>query len=506
MFYKTAENRTCGIPAGRHGSSCEIRMREGGNGMQTYYLAVDIGASGGRHILGHMERGKLIQEEVYRFENSMLRQDGKLLWDVQRLFDEIVHGMKRCKELGKIPVSMSIDTWAVDYVLLDEEGRILGDTYGYRDSRTEGMDEEVCRILPETELYRRTGIQKQIFNTVYQLMAVKKQTPELLDRAKTFLMLPDYFQYLLTGKRMSEYTNGTSTQLVSPVGKQWDRELIRILGYPEDIFLPLQLPGTEVGELTEEVRGKTGFNCKVVLCASHDTASAVMAVPKAEGGGLYISSGTWSLMGIETPEALCDERSRAGNFTNEGGYEYRFRYLKNIMGLWMIQSVRHELGDMYSFARLCEMAEECRAFPSRVDVNDGRFLAPECMTEAIRGFCRSTGQQVPETAGELAAVIYRSLAECYGRTVREIERNTGRTYDSIHIIGGGSNASYLNQLTADATGKAVYAGPGEATAAGNLAAQMIRNGELKNLEEARRCVAESFEIRKFVPGKRISGK
>lgn len=253
--------------------------------------------------------------------------------------------------------------------------------------------------------------------------------------------------------------------------------------------------------LKECIAKEVGFNCKVVLCASHDTASAVMAMPAADEKALYISSGTWSLMGVELAEADCSEESRRANFTNEGGYEHRFRYLKNIMGLWMIQSVRHEYEDAYSFAELCSLAEQADAFPSRVDVSDDFFLAPESMTEEIRSYCRRTGQPVPETVGELACVIYHSLAECYAKTEREIERNTGTHYDAIHIIGGGSNAAYLNQLTADAAGKKVCAGPGEATAIGNIMAQMLHSGELKNLSDARKCVFASFDVRVFVPEK-----
>ena len=467
--------------------------------MAVYYLAVDIGASSGRHMLGHMENGRMVLEEIYRFENGMTRRDGKLVWETDRLFAEIVNGMRRCLERNRIPVSMSIDTWAVDYVLLDKEDRVLGDTYGYRDKRTMGMDAAVGRLIPETELYARTGIQKQLFNTIYQLAAVKEQTPELLGEAETFLMLPDYFQFLLTGKKLSEYTNGTSTQLVSPVTKQWDEELLARLSYPKRLFLPLRMPGTCVGSLREEIREQVGFDCKVVLCASHDTASAVMAMPAASGDGLYISSGTWSLMGIETAEAICTEESRRANFTNEGGYGYRFRYLKNIMGLWMIQSVRHEYGDAHSFAELCELAEENRDFASRVDANDGAFLAPENMTEAIKEYCRNTNRQVPESIGELSAVIYQSLAESYAETVKEIEALTGVHYPAINIVGGGSNADYLNRLTAKATGVPVYAGPTEATAIGNIAAQMMSAGELAGLKAARACVFESFPVSQYQP-------
>ncbi len=385
---------------------------------------------------------------------------------------------------------------AVDYVLLNKENQILGDAYAYRDSRTESMDKEVYYLISEKELYQRTGIQKQMFNTIYQLMAVKKQEPALLEKAETFLMLPDYFQFLLTGRQSSEYTNAVSTQLVSPVSKEWDRELIEMLGYPDKIFLPLQMPGPKVGNLKKEIKQQVGFDCEVLHCASHDTASAVMAMPRQ---GLYLSSGTWSLMGIETEHAICTEDSRLANFTNEGGYEYRFRYLKNIMGLWMIQSVRHELNDTYSFAQLCEMAAENKSFPSYIDVNDTVFMAPDNMTEAIKNDCQKTKQPVPKTTGEIAAVIYQSLARCYKKTIEELEANTRKIYNEIQIIGGGSHAAYLNQLTANAAKKTVYAGPAEATAIGNIIAQMIQKNELKNLKEARQCVSESFDIKVYMP-------
>lgn len=468
--------------------------------MSPYFLAVDIGASSGRHMLGHLEKGRLVLEEIYRFENGMKQTKEGLCWDIPALFQEIKTGIRRCGELGKIPVSMGIDTWAVDYVLLDEQDQILGDTFGYRDSRTEGMDEEVYRLIPEKELYQRTGIQKQIFNTVFQLMAVKKAHPEYLEQARTFLMMPDYFHFLLTGEKRSEYTNATSTQLVNAETKDWDDEVISRLGYPREMFLPLSQPGTQVGVFTKEIEKEVGFSCQVVLPATHDTASAVMAVPCQEDNCLYISSGTWSLMGTENKKAICTEESRQKNFTNEGGYDFRYRYLKNIMGLWMIQSVRHEEKDQYSFAQLCEMADECSDFPSRVFVNAQEFLAPESMTEAVRQYCEKSGQRVPETTGELAAVIYQSLAKCYGETVQEIEQLTGEHYDTIHIVGGGANADYLNRLTASQSGRQVLAGPSEATAIGNLMAQMIGKGEFAGLMQARACVAESFPIREYQKG------
>ena len=455
--------------------------------MSPYFLAVDIGASSGRHMLGHLEKGRLVLEEIYRFENGMKQTKEGLCWDIPALFQEIKTGIRRCGELGKIPVSMGIDTWAVDYVLLDEQDQILGDTFGYRDSRTAGMDEEVYRLIPEKELYQRTGIQKQIFNTVFQLTAVKKAHPEYLEQARTFLMMPDYFHFLLTGEKRSEYTNATSTQLVNAETKDWDDEVISRLGYPREMFLPLSQPGTQVGVFTKEIEKEVGFSCQVV-------------VPCQEDNCLYISSGTWSLMGTENKKAICTEESRQKNFTNEGGYDFRYRYLKNIMGLWMIQSVRHEEKDQYSFAQLCEMADECSDFPSRVFVNAQEFLAPESMTEAVRQYCEKSGQRVPETTGELAAVIYQSLAKCYGETVQEIEQLTGEHYDTIHIVGGGANADYLNRLTASQSGRQVLAGPSEATAIGNLMAQMIGKGEFAGLMQARACVAESFPIREYQKG------
>ncbi|MCI7276270.1 MAG: rhamnulokinase [Lachnospiraceae bacterium] len=464
--------------------------------MQQYYLAIDIGASSGRHILGSVQDGKIVLEEIHRFPNGMSEKNGHRCWDVDKLFQEILTGMKKCKELGKIPVSVGIDTWAVDFVLLNEKDERIGDAVGYRDSRTEGMDEEVYRIIPEEELYGRTGIQKQIFNTIYQLMAVKKQSPEQLEQAKTFLMIPDYFHFLLSGVKAVEYTNASTTQLVSPDTFDWDKELMERLGYPTDIFPEIVKPGTVLGDLTEEIATQVGYSCKVVAPATHDTGSAVLAVPASDSDFLYISSGTWSLMGVERRSADCSHKSKVRNFTNEGGYERRFRYLKNIMGLWMIQSVKKELNDQYSFAELCDLAAKAD-FSSRVDVNDASFLAPENMIVAVQEMCRKTGQAVPETPGEIASCIYQSLADSYCETVQEIEEMSGRTYSRIHIVGGGSNAVYLNELTAKATGKEVYAGPGEATAIGNLAAQMLQDGVYSSVEEVRTAIGVSFDMKKY---------
>lgn len=461
--------------------------------MEQYFLAVDIGASSGRHILGRVEKGRMSLEEIYRFPNGMKAVRGQLCWDLEELWGHVKAGMKKCKELGKIPVSMGVDTWAVDYVLLDSQDRIVGNTVGYRDQRTRGMDREVSQVISPKELYRRTGIQKQSFNTIYQLMALKQKKPQMLKAARKLLLTPDYFNYLLTGKAAEEYTIASTTQLLSPVTKTWDKELIGKLGYPEEIFEEIRMPGCELGNLKKKIREEIGFDINVVMVAAHDTGSAVMAIPGNEENVLYISSGTWSLMGTELLEADCSPESKRRNLSNEGGYDCRFRYLKNIMGLWMIQSVKKEIGADLSFGEICDMASKCE-IRSLVDCNDERFLAPKNMTEEVRRACEESGQQVPEGIAQVAAVIYNSLARCYAATMEEIEGMTGCYYESIHIMGGGSNAEYLNRLTAKATGRKVLAGPVEATAIGNIAAQMIAEGELKDLQEARNCIYQSFPI------------
>ena len=467
--------------------------------MEKYYLAIDIGASSGRHILAHKAQGKMVLEEIHRFPNGMTEKDGRLVWDTDRLFAEIKAGMKKCTDMGKIPVSVGIDTWAVDFVLLDNEGKRICDAVAYRDSRTEKMDEKVYEVIPESELYARTGIQKQKFNTIYQLMAMKEQEPEILNQADCLLMIPDYFHYLLAGVKTVEYTNASTTQLVSPETKRWDMDLIKALGYPEQIFPGITTAGTCLGHLTEEIQNEIGYDCKVVIPGTHDTASAVLAVPAGKDEEtLYISSGTWSLMGTELKEADCSKKAGQCNFTNEGGYDYRFRFLKNIMGLWMIQSVKKEIAAELSFGEICDMASK-ETISSRVNCNDDRFMAPESMVREVQKACDESGQQVPEGIAQVASVIYNSLADCYKEAAEEIEALTGVRYNKIRIVGGGSNAVYLNQLTANASGKEVYAGPTEATAIGNIAAQMIAAKELENLEAARACIGESFEIKIYRP-------
>ncbi len=467
-----------------------------------YHLAVDIGASSGRHILGHVEQGRIVLEEVYRFENGPKKRGGRLCWDFDALAREVVNGLKACAKLGKVPATLGVDTWGVDFALVDQEGRVLGDTVAYRDSRTQGMDALVEERIPAQELYRRTGIQKQSFNTIYQLMAVKRQSPELLEQAHRLLLVPDYLHYTLTGVMSNEYTEASTSGLVSAAAKDWDRELLRLLGFPQKLFGTLSLPGTALGGLRPALREELGFGCQVVLPASHDTGSAFLAVPAGEGDSVTLSSGTWSLLGVELETPVTTPESRAANFTNEGGYQYRFRYLKNIMGLWMIQNLRREMAEnerLPGFGELSQLAREAADFPGRVDVDDPSFMAPESMSAAVRAYCERTGQPVPQSPGELLSCVYHSLAQCYAQSVRQLERLTGRSFQAVHIVGGGSQDAYLNQLTASATGLPVYAGPTEGTALGNLLVQMIAQGEFASLQEARDAIRASFAVKEVLP-------
>jgi rhamnulokinase len=459
----------------------------------TYYLAVDIGASSGRHMLGWMQDGRLHMEEVYRFPNGATEQNGSLCWDGEALYRHLIAGLAACRAKGKIPSYMAIDTWGVDYALLDEKGDLIGALIAYRDDRTTGMDDEVRRLVSDEELYSRTGIQKLSFNTVYQLMAHKMQKPDELSRAKTFLMVPDYLNYRLTGKCAVEYTDASTTALLDVKTGDWDRELLSKLGYPVDMFPPVSRPGTVLGGLKKDITQEIGFDVQVILPPSHDTASAVLALPSEREDAAYLSSGTWSLMGVERTEPANDEDSRRSNFTNEGGYDMRYRYLKNIMGLWMIQSVRRELNGQYGFGELSAMAREFGEPNCRVNVNDDAFLAPASMIKAVKTAC-GKDMELPE----LLAVIYYSLAEAYRDTLNELELRTGRTLGALYIIGGGSQDTYLNELTAKISGREVYTGVVEATATGNLLCQMLATGVFSDRREARDTVARSFDVKQTI--------
>ncbi len=457
-----------------------------------YYLAIDIGASSGRHIIGSYENGKLLTEEMYRFPNGMKRNErGTLVWDTDSLFRHIKEGIAACVKAGKAPSYIGIDTWGVDFVLIDKDGKKIGDAVGYRDGRTQGMDSEVYKLIPEKELYARTGIQKAMLNTIYQLEALKQASPEQLESAEALLMMPDYLSFLLTGNACSEYTNATTGQLVKVGEFDWDYDLIERLGIPTKIFKPLKQPGHIVGGLTDEVAAETGCcGAKVILPPTHDTASAVAAVPTNEEDVIYISSGTWSLIGVERLVPDSSEKSMEHNFTNEGGILGRYRYLKNITGLWMIQSMKKELGGDYTFDMLCEMAKEYDGTPLRVDPNDDRFLSPDSMIAAVK---EAVGKE-DMSIGELFSVVYHSLADSYKRSVDELEGLLGKKIRAIHIVGGGSKDSYLSALTKEATGKDVYAGPSEATAIGNLASQMLCTGVFESLAQVRNVIFNSFNV------------
>lgn len=482
------------------------------NHMNKYYLAIDIGASSGRHIIGWNEDGCMKLKEIYRFENRQLQRDGHLVWDIDNLWSGIIEGLKACKEAGMIPDTVGIDTWGVDFVLLDRDGNMIGDAVAYRDNRTEGMDRTLSEYISEDELYDRCGIQKQLFNTIYQLLALKKEHPEQLSEADSLLMIPDYFGYRLTGIKRQEYTNATTSNLVNAREKEWDLELIEKLGLPTALFKELSVPGTVVGPFTKEIAAEVGFASTVILPATHDTGSAFLSVPARDESSVYLSSGTWSLLGLENYEPITTPDAKKSNLTNEGGAFYRYRFLKNIMGLWIIQSIRRELngseyvagrkskyaGDKnYSFPDLIEEAKKCEDFVSDIDVNDERFLSPISMIDAIKDYCRENGQRVPESVGEIMQTVYRGLSSCYARTIDELSAITGKKITGINIIGGGCQDAYLNELTARTTLLPVYAGPIEGTAIGNLIIQMIHAGICKDLADARNLVYKSFDIQTY---------
>lgn len=488
--------------------------------MGRYYLAIDIGASSGRHILGHLENGRMVLEEIHRFENRQIRKNGHDCWDMDNLWQGILDGLKACKALDKVPATVGIDTWAVDFVLLDRDGQPVGDAVAYRDARTEGADKLVEAKISPAELYTRTGIQKQSFNTIYQLAALQKEHPEQLEAAHSLLMIPDYFHYRLTGVQKQEYTNATSTGLVHADKKTWDSTLLDLLGLPRRLFGLLSMPGTVVGPLKEQIAAEVGFQTTVVLPATHDTGSAFLAVPAEDDRAVYLSSGTWSLLGVENEAPITSEESRKQNFTNEGGAWYRYRYLKNIMGLWMIQSIRRELNGVdyvagkeratwvldvqpgekqWSFPDLIAAAESAGDFGAVVDANDDAFLAPSSMIAAVQAACAQSGQSVPQTVGQLMQCVYRSLTLCYKNAIVGLTQLTGKTCTAIHIVGGGCQDNYLNRMTANICRLPVWAGPVEGTAIGNLVIQMIHGGEFADLQQARTSIRNSFDIKEVLP-------
>lgn len=454
--------------------------------MKTYYLAVDIGASSGRHLLSHIENGKLVLEEIYRFENNLVKSKDGLVWDIENLFSNVLNGIKKCKEIGKIPKSIAIDTWGVDYVLLDENKNEIKPCFCYRDSRTSAVIDEIERLVSSAELYAKTGIQKQNFNTIYQLYSDKKNGR--LQNAKYFLMMPEYLSFKLTGVCKNEYTNATTTGLVNANAKTWDADIIYALGLTEVPFLPLSLPSSHVGFLSEDIQKAVGFNCVVLFAPSHDTASAVCACPMADND-LYISSGTWSLIGTEITEPILNDSARKLNFTNEGGIDYRFRFLKNYMGMWLFQNIRRNLNKKLSYDDMMNLAKNCGEY-KYFDVNDNTLVAPKNMLEAIGKLINN------DDLGLILNSAYHSLAKSYSEAVTEIETATGKRFNSIHIVGGGCQDKYLNILTRDYTGKSVTAGPIEATATGNIVSQIMHDKKI-SLATARDLIKNSFDIKEI---------
>lgn len=430
-----------------------------------HYLAIDIGASSGRHIVGWQENGKIVTCEVYRFANGADIKDGHLVWDISRLLNEVKNGIKEAFLRFPKIASLSIDTWGVDYVLMDGDKELLP-VYSYRDTRTEAITEEVHSLMPFSELYKRTGTQFQPFNTVYQLYCDKRSGR--LDKASDFLMIPEYLMYKLTGIKAHEYTNATTTGLINAVTGKFDDEIISALNLPKHLFRPTSQPKTVLGDLTPEVQSQVGGNCRVILCATHDTASAVEGIPM-QGNYPYISSGTWSLLGVKTDKPITDDKSQNANYSNEGGVGYN-RYQKNIMGLWLVQSLRRELCPDKDFATIAAEAE-VSDYEYTFNADSPELLSPKSMKSAIDKLLSDDGKPLPKSEADYFNSAYASLAQSYKRALNELESNTGKKYDCLYIVGGGAKNGFLNSLTEKATGKKVIALPIEATAIGNLKIQ-----------------------------------
>lgn len=451
-----------------------------------YYLAIDIGASSGRHILGYIDNGRLKLEEIHRFENYITNQNSTLVWDIEHLVNEVKEGIAKCKEIGKMPCTVAIDTWGVDYVLLDEDKQEIMPVVSYRDSRTNAVVDEVESLVSPARLYAKTGIQKQNFNTIYQLYADKKSGR--LQNAKYFLMMPEYLSFKLTGVCKNEYTNATTTGLVNAKTKTWDNDILSALDLPSELFGALNTPSSLVSDLSADIQKAVGFNCAVFFAPSHDTASAVCACPMQDDD-LYISSGTWSLIGTEITQPILSDNARQLNFTNEGDIDYRFRFLKNYMGMWLFQNIRRNLNKSMTYDEMMTLAMNCGEY-KYFDVNDSTLVAPDNMIDAIGKLICS------DDLGLILNSAYHSLAKSYNEAVTEIEAVTGKRFNAIHIVGGGCQDKYLNALTRDYTGKDVIAGPIEATATGNIVSQIMHDKKI-SLAAARDLIKNSFDIKEI---------
>lgn len=467
------------------------------------FLAFDLGASSGRAILGTFNGSRIDLKEIHRFSNDPVFINGNLHWDILRLFHEIKQGILKASIEEKNIDAIGIDTWGVDYGLLDEKGKLLGNPYHYRDTRTEGVMDKVFEIIPKEEIFRETGIQFLWFNTIYQLYSMKLENSSILEKAKTFLMIPDLINYFLTGIKSTEYTNATTTQLFNTVTKQWSWKIIEKLKLPKGIFANIVNPGTIIGPLTENIQKELNVSAiPVVSVASHDTGSAVAAVPAEETNFAYISCGTWSLMGVELEKPIINEISMNLDITNEGGVNGTTRFLKNIMGLWLVQESKRQWereGEKLSYSDLTQMAKEARPFENFIDPDYHEFGLPGDMPNRVRNYCRATNQTVPVTKGEVIRCITQSLALKYRYTIECLEKILDKKIDRIHIVGGGIQDKMLCQFTADATGKEVIAGPIEATAAGNIVVQAMALGAIKDLNDARKIIRNSFEMQIYKP-------
>lgn len=467
------------------------------------YLAFDLGAESGRAILGEIDNDRLTLRELHRFQNRMVLLHGHLYWDLLHLFAEIQQALQIAGRENIPLAGIGVDTWGVDFGLLDREGTVLANPVVYRDHRTDGMMEKVFAQMPREEIYRLTGIQLMQINTLFQLYALVEAQSPLLQIAQRLLFIPDLINFMLTGRQVTEFTFATTSQLFNPNTRNWAEPIFSKLGLPRHLMADIIEPGTIIGPLRGELSQASGLNqVPVIAVGCHDTASAVAAVPAAAENWAYLSSGTWSLMGVEATTPVINTRTLEMNFTNEGGVAGTIRLLKNIMGLWLLQECRRQWqreGRDYDYAQLMHEAETATPFRSLVNPDAPAFLNPENMPQAMADFCRRTQQPAPKRDGEFVRCIYESLALQYRRVMEMLEALQGKKNDVLHIVGGGSQNTLLNQFTADAIGKPVLAGPAEATALGNVAVQAIAVGEFKNLFEARQAIKNSFAIQEFHP-------
>lgn len=469
------------------------------------FIAIDLGAESGRCVGALLQDNKITLHEVHRFATHNVKYEKGFHWDVLAIFNEIVEGLSKAqKNFGPHFDGIAVDTWGVDYVLLDADGRILGYPYHYRDDRTDEMIEEAFKIIPKEKIYSQTGIQFAQYNTLFQLLSEKKSKFNLLNAADKILMMPDFFNYMLSGKMKAEYTIASTTNLADPNTRNWSWELIDSFGFPKNIFPEMIEPGTKLGTLLPSIAERTGLNSNIPVFASagHDTASAVASIPVQENNWAFLSSGTWSLMGIELQEPLINPQSLEYNFTNEGGAEGTIRFLKNIIGLWTLQECKRywqNNGNDFDYVQIAKVALKENHVNAWVDLNDQRFLKPGSMPEKIKTYLNETNQPAKDNIGFTTGVIFESLAFTYRKTMKEIETITGKKIEYLHVVGGGTQNELLMQYTADACGITVIAGPVEGTVAGNVGIQAIVAGVVTDLKSWRKIIGASFDTKIYKP-------